>query len=319
MLLGSVLPELSALLHTRLKEVPRGTSGVFVADDARKSFCKGAPERWKELSSAVAADPAALLAFLKLPESESILTELLYLVETEFKVSPSVTAQIDATVAEFLASGSPRQKLSTLGWLMRESSKGAVVTTIQSKPPGELYLELLSGTDPEVARDALYGLAQYCGDAFVSNFDRVKEASDRSRDTGFKTDCLYGLAYQKGPRAEALYLEQTAEALQGSIEEVRAVAVTLLDQTLSNRLTSIDETSYFAMLSRVIDAGAAPSIYPNLLEVCFRLPRGQCVTLLEQARQKAPTPELLGVTNGVLEMVNRGETRREVLRRALSP
>lgn len=316
--LATALPELSKLLHAEREHEDQAWPAEQFATRARRAFSRGSPGRWKNLILLVREDRESSLAFLRRPENERVLDPLLYLYETEFTQSPGDVSYLSAVLEGFLRDGSPRQKLAALACLDRNPPKASSALEAWPGRATDLCLDLLSGSDPEIARLALRRLSGHGGDAVVEHFDRIEEAGERLGDAEFRIDCLEELVDQKGPRAQALFLDQLAKELRRPGVEGKEEAVSALNRRALEGVAEGERTDYLPFLSEMIAAGPEASLYRSLLESSIEiLPRDRCLAFLQSARQKSPTGELLEGTDRVLELLTRGETRPSVLREAL--
>lgn len=290
------------------------------------------------LRPAILAHPAEYLAFLRLPENDDVVDELVNVAFVNYRWSVEngqVTSvyepppdapgrEIQDAMREFLATGTSRQKYAALSSLPARDSQGkpdpVLITRcleILGTEKGSALLQMALG---HLTNDAQETLGDHVG-LFANLLDRCKgmdpQGDPQDQNGGnylLLHQCLNALSLAETANADRVLLENFKDAVENRREEwIRAFA----EGMSYPRLTPSDEEPVASLLSRSFANTADPRTFKCLLELSLALPFDKADPVLGSAIALAPTPELKAGIQEAQDRIRKGDRSLTRLRNAL--
>ena len=282
-------------------------------------------EEWGALRPSALANAPELLAFLREPENEDILSDLVGLVvnmvrQTGSYVGPGQEPQLPREVieglGEMLSGGSREQKIAVLNWLTNVEGDGKEVLS-------DVFLILLrSERDPEVLTAALMWRLDNLDNLDIRSkleqrLDIIRSLWQNFSSVGFRAEVLGCVAPMKSPAANELFLESMQEILQDKKASLHGFI-----EPLRSRLANIalgEEDRYLPILKTALTRSSNADDFGDFLSCALHLPPTKAVAVLEEARPRSPNASIQTRVDRTLELLRGGETRLEVLYDTLRP
>jgi hypothetical protein len=281
--------------------------------EAKRAFVRALQDDWEELQDAANADPALYFAFLRAPENQTILYELLLVPmgwpdeegELGLTTNNVPSAGFARGLLDLLSAGTRDQKLEALRLVpdlgMSEGDRSLLAGR---------YRALLSDADPRVQS---WAFVQMESREARQHLDLARELWTKVPD--MKDSLLHAISTSGDPASEAFLLEKMGEGVRSRDEKVLGCAGEILG-TLIHRGSPEQQSQCASLLASAIPVAPTPSALWALVQASVDLPLSVATSLLEQARPYAGEKLQRGI-NQVLGRIRMGETRTGLFQEAL--
>jgi RNA polymerase sigma factor (sigma-70 family) len=328
---GSLRTEKKALLDRlrHFRELVLASQKDTAENSSEKTIYRLMEEESRALRPDIMAHPQEYLAFLRSPENEAILGEILNIAIVQYRYrvvenrvtmaygddppSEKVSTEILDGILEFLITGTPKQRLTTINALPALDAEGKpdralmnaclrlILEERDSAVLGQALMHLQSGA-PELLGehvDALARLLETCRLAERSG------TSEQDSDVYFLRNTLVNtLVLAQTARTDQLLYETLGEALRNRERELlEAFSRSLTVGTIPRQEEDSFATQLVAAFGNTPDA----KDFKNLLGLCFLLPLVKADEVFQGALPLAPTAELKAAIQSAEDSIRKGD------------
>lgn len=275
-----------------------------------------------ELQRAVLKDLPAYLAFLRGPENEAIIDELLDVFGPGLYPDPlrsgylaaELPPSVEDGITDLARSGTVAQKRAISRW-MRDVHK----TYRLKSQLIESCLGLLSSDDPRTQAAALSLLRSRRPQQIERQQILTNELWSKSEDCEVRLSCLSAFAAMSSPAGRQLFTERLSETLPkeaskggNMLDECLRICSEKILASPAEQPDRYGET----LLSAMRSACDEPT-FLRCASVALDLPAAKAAAVLEQAAASAPTDEARAKLRLALSRLSAGEVRPHLLRQLL--
>jgi len=297
-------------------------------DLLRKSDQDGVPERinagWRDLHDAIFAEPEVYIRFLRAPENAPLCEGLLGVLSMA-RVSANhqlstvgmnpLPKSILGALHEMVDSGKEEQKLA----ILKMTQETFHLDVNSYLPIVERCKALVSEGNPRVQAAALGVLEAKGREKMDGYFDVVKQLAGNPGDVDVEIICLRAAARMDRPDAKEFLLKGLSEIIErragGERSPILSGAMSIVLEKLCKSRPE-DVGAYAELIESGMRHSQNPALYESWVGISLGLPVARLTSVLQEARAHAPSAEVRDAAQRVLDQLQSGESRGEMLKKA---